>query len=479
MKKVNLQISLWFIAISCVLIVSCSKEENEPQLILSPESEMLFTNGIIFPAEGGEQSISFTIMNQTWWNSQIIPTNSSEWCTVEYKYNFEQSNEVRSYIHVAENAERNERNAQFVIKVGDTQKSLNIKQEGTTDFIQLSEKRYEISHVSTAFQIEVLSNCNYAIEIAPEGQSWIYNKEGNLQYHPGKQVITFFASENEKTSPRECKIAFKSENNLEQIEIYQAAKPALTLSENGSKAQIDIQEAGKLPEILSTTDLTKIKDLTLIGYINGSDFVTMEKMSNLTHLDLSHANIRSGGDSYQRINNDIDYFTKDNEITDYLFFNWKKLEHILLPEQVKSIGECAFEKCINLKTINISNSVKNIGAYAFCECIVLEDIHLPETLTKIEDSTFALCRNLSAITIPQNVTHIGRWAFGNCSRLRHVIIKGKTMPTITPTSFFEGTGTSMEDIAPLRFFLIIPKGCEEDYQNNSIWMAHAIAIFEE
>ena len=57
------------------------------------ESEMLFTNGIIFPAEGGEQSISFTIMNQTWWNSQIIPTNSSEWCTVEYKYNFEQSNE--------------------------------------------------------------------------------------------------------------------------------------------------------------------------------------------------------------------------------------------------------------------------------------------------------------------------------------------------------------------------------------------------
>lgn len=144
MKKVNLQISLWFIAISCVLIVSCSKEENEPQLILSPESEMLFTNGIIFPAEGGEQSISFTIMNQTWWNSQIIPTNSSEWCTVEYKYNFEQSNEVRSYIHVAENAERNERNAQFVIKVGDTQKSLNIKQEGTTDFIQLSEKSMKL-----------------------------------------------------------------------------------------------------------------------------------------------------------------------------------------------------------------------------------------------------------------------------------------------------------------------------------------------
>lgn len=123
-----------------MFIVSCSKEENEPQLILSPESEMLFTNGIIFSAEGGEQSISFTVMNQTWWNSQIIPTNSNEWCTVEYKYNFEQSNEVRAYIHVAENAERNERNAQFVIKVGDTQKSLNIKQEGAADFIQLSEK---------------------------------------------------------------------------------------------------------------------------------------------------------------------------------------------------------------------------------------------------------------------------------------------------------------------------------------------------
>ena len=148
MKKINLQISLWFIAISCVLIVSCSKED-EPQLILSPESEMLFTNGIIFPAEGGEQSMSFTIMNQTWWHSQITPTN--KWCTVEYKYNFEQSNEVTAYIHVAENAEHNERNAQFVIKVGDTQKELNIKQK-SVNFIQLPEKRYEIRHVSTTFQ---------------------------------------------------------------------------------------------------------------------------------------------------------------------------------------------------------------------------------------------------------------------------------------------------------------------------------------
>ena len=475
MKKINLQISLWFIAISCVLIVSCSKED-EPQLILSPESEMLFTNGIIFPAEGGEQSMSFTIMNQTWWHSQITPTN--KWCTVEYKYNFEQSNEVTAYIHVAENAEHNERNAQFVIKVGDTQKELNIKQK-SVNFIQLPEKRYEIRHVSTTFQIEVLSNCNYAIEIDPEGQSWIYNKEGNLQYQPGKQIITFISSENEKTSPRECKITFKGESNSEQIEIYQAAKPALTLSENGTKARIDIQEPGKLPEILSTTDLTKIKVLTLLVYINGTDFVIMEKMTNLIHLDLSHANIRSGGDSYQRINNDMDYFTKDNEITDYLFLNWEKLEHILLPEQAKSIGECAFNHCKNLKNINIPNRVKTIGAYAFLGCIALEDIHLPETLTKIEDSTFGLCKNLSIITIPQNVTYIGRWAFGNCSRLQNVIIKGKITPTITPTSFVEETGASIEDIAPLRFVLYIPKGCKEDYQNNSIWMAHAIAIFEE
>ena len=175
----------------------------------------------------------------------------------------------------------------------------------------------------------------------------------------------------------------------------------------------------------------------------------------------------------------MDYFTKDNEITDYLFLNWEKLEHILLPEQAKSIGECAFNHCKNLKNINIPNRVKTIGAYAFLGCIALEDIHLPETLTKIEDSTFGLCKNLSIITIPQNVTYIGRWAFGNCSRLQNVIIKGKITPTITPTSFVEETGASIEDIAPLRFVLYIPKGCKEDYQNNSIWMAHAIAIFEE
>lgn len=104
---------------------------------------------------------------------------------------------------------------------------------------------------------------------------------------------------------------------------------------------------------------------------------------------------------------------------------------------------------------------------------------MPETLTRIEDSTFGLCRNLSAIIIPQNVTYIGRWAFGNCSRLQNVTIKGKITPTITPTSFVKETGASIEEMAPLHFFLYIPKGCKEDYQNNPIWMAHAIGIIEE
>ena len=525
MKKVNLQISLWFIAISCVLIVSCSKEENEPQLILSPESEMLFTNGIIFPAEGGEQSISFTIMNQTWWNSQITPTNSNGWCTVEYKYNFEQSNEVTAHIHVTENTEYNERCAQFIITVGNTQKEMNIRQKEKVNYLQLSEKQFETDYTSCNLRVEVNANCDYSININQEDKSWIWDTAGDIQYHPGNRIITFFIDDNNTASSRECEITFKGENVLEKIRICQVANPALNVSEDGSKAQAEIKKAGELPNILSTIDITKIQELTLKGYLNGTDFNAIYKMKNLTELDLSKANIISGGESYY----DNKYFTKTNKISAYLF-SGKGIKTILLPQNITSIEEYAFKQsditsitipasvqnlgkgafiyceklqsidiptsitqlpeqfligAHSLSSISIPTSVNKIGSHAFYGCSSLSSIVIPHSVNYIGEHTFTECSNLSsavlsnsietdmyltfykcgkltAITLPQLVKNVKQGAFAGCDALQEVYMKSRNVPDVDKEAFIKSTG------GLLKFVLYVPNGCKNKYQ-ESLW----------
>lgn len=55
----------------------------------------------------------------------------------------------------------------------------------------------------------------------------------------------------------------------------------------------------------------------------------------------------------------------DIAIPAYIFENHTKLETVIIPEGVPSIGDCAFRFCSKLKSINIPESVKEIGLQAF------------------------------------------------------------------------------------------------------------------
>ena len=93
---------------------------------------------------------------------------------------------------------------------------------------------------------------------------------------------------------------------------------------------------------------------------------------------------------------------------------------IVIPQQVTAngeqytvtrIGEDAFGKCSNLKSIVIPDSVTRIGQYAFYGCTNLENVTLPNNLTAIEDRTFSGCSSLKSIILPGNIKDIGYNAF--------------------------------------------------------------------
>jgi len=68
------------------------------------------------------------------------------------------------------------------------------------------------------------------------------------------------------------------------------------------------------------------------------------------------------------------------------------LIEVTIPHSVTSIGECAFARCQNLKSMTI-----------------------PESVTTIENSAFLYCTGMISLTIPKSVKTIGPSAFSECN----------------------------------------------------------------
>ena len=94
-----------------------------------------------------------------------------------------------------------------------------------------------------------------------------------------------------------------------------------------------------------------------------------------------------------------------------------------LSHTVKSIGFGAFNRCLRLKSIDISGVTgEMLGNEAFNGCYALGSVTLGEGLECIGKSTFASCGALKSIVIPDSVTVIDDRAFRYCSSLRWVEI---------------------------------------------------------
>ena len=102
------------------------------------------------------------------------------------------------------------------------------------------------------------------------------------------------------------------------------------------------------------------------------------------------------------------------------------LTSVTIPGNVTSIGNAAFMECSSLTSITIPSNVTSIGISAFYGCTSLTNITIPESVTNIEDCTFYNCFSLTSITIPKSVTNIGAAVFENCSSLKTISLSCKS-----------------------------------------------------
>lgn len=110
------------------------------------------------------------------------------------------------------------------------------------------------------------------------------------------------------------------------------------------------------------------------------------------------------------------------------------LEEIQIPDGVEIIGYYAFDRCVRLRNITIPDSVKKISDHAFNGCSSLEHITIPAQTKTIGLMAFASCSSLESVTISEGVERLDSDAFRNCRSLKGVTIPG-TVEQISPAAF--------------------------------------------
>ena len=98
----------------------------------------------------------------------------------------------------------------------------------------------------------------------------------------------------------------------------------------------------------------------------------------------------------------------------YICRNLSKIDTIVLPASVKSLGQYAFAFCTSLKSINLPVTQKTLPVSFLEGCSALETIELPATLTTINSDAFYGCSSLKEINLHEGITTISHRAFYNC-----------------------------------------------------------------
>ncbi len=147
------------------------------------------------------------------------------------------------------------------------------------------------------------------------------------------------------------------------------------------------------------------------------------------------------------------------------FENCIYLQSVTLSNNLYSLGESAFKGCGSLSSIVIPNSVKYIDSSAFENCSNLQNITLSNNLFEIGIMAFKGCDSLGNITIPSSVEYIDDEAFMNCSVLENVtILREISNTTNLGEKAFDGCQSTLK--------INVPMNRLAEYKNKVYWSSY-------
>ena len=118
----------------------------------------------------------------------------------------------------------------------------------------------------------------------------------------------------------------------------------------------------------------------------------------------------------------VDIPNSVEEIGNAAFYGCDKLTSLVIPDGVKVIRTHSFAECEGLQQVTLPDSLTSLGSGAFIDCHALKDVVIPNSVTTIAFYVFLGCENLTEITIPDSVTSLGSYAFSGCTGLKKVTL---------------------------------------------------------
>lgn len=149
-----------------------------------------------------------------------------------------------------------------------------------------------------------------------------------------------------------------------------------------------------------------------------------------------------------------------DKINGYAFYG-STIKSLIVNDNIKSIGACAFSESKLLQSAKLSNNVANIGSGAFTGCTALTDAVLSNGIREIVDMTFAGCTALESVLIGKNTTKISDTAFQNCTNINKIRSLNPTPPVITSKVF--------ESVDKETCQLVVTKGNLVYYWLDPVW----------
>jgi hypothetical protein len=162
--------------------------------------------------------------------------------------------------------------------------------------------------------------------------------------------------------------------------------------------------------------------------------------------------------------NEFQYFTGVTS-TYSAFDRCVNLTSIKLPNSLVEIGNAIFYGCSNLIKLEIPESVTSIGVFPFYGCSSLTSVNIPSGVTRIPIYAFADCRSLENLKIPSGVTDIGIFAFYDCTSLAYIMCTPVNPPVLSFNALY---GTEAN--------IFVPAGSEDSYKNDQYWSPYADRI---
>jgi len=122
-------------------------------------------------------------------------------------------------------------------------------------------------------------------------------------------------------------------------------------------------------------------------------------------------------------------------------FEDKSILSVTIPDTVVFIGDDAFYRCEELKTVQFSQNLNEIGTRAFASCSELTELTLPLSIRTIGYAAFRYCQKLKRAPLPAGLESMGDYIFADSGLEEFALPE-----SITAVPPFAYSGTSLKTI---------------------------------